>query len=74
MLESNQDRHEVTFKFPPQLLQTNLQNILAKHHHKYKLTETDKFHLYTKPDTTKTTPMAWARLRNGQINNTKDSS
>ena len=74
MLESNQDRHEVIFKFPPQLPQTNLQNILAKHHHKHKLTEIDKFHLHTKPDTTKTTPMAWARLKNGQISNTKDSS
>ena len=68
MLESNQDRHEVTFKFPPQLPQTNLQNSLAKHHHKYiKLTEIDKFHLHTTPDTTKTTPMAWACLKNGQI-------
>ena len=46
MLESNQDRHEVTFKFPPQLPQTNLQNIFATHHHKYKLTEIDKFNLY----------------------------
>ena len=62
MLESNQDRHEVTFKFPPQLPQANQQNILTKHHHKHKLTEIDKFHLYTKQDTTKRTPMAWARL------------
>ena len=44
------------------------------YHHKYKLTETDKFHLYAKPDTTKTTPMASARLMNGQIINTKDGS
>ena len=40
----------------------------------YKLNENDKFHLYTKPDTTKTTPMVLARLKNGQITNTKDNS
>ena len=47
---------------------------MAKNHHKYKLTEIDKFHMYTKLDTTKTTPMARARLKTGQIINTKNSS